>query len=210
MLSVVAEPPPQKPGEAGHDQDPDQHICMMEQGLQLRVVLPAPAKLVAAAQQHFARSGIGIRVVSGGGTPNAWHAHETPSLAEVRAGTYIYHDRARVGAGAASLADCALHLHANIVSRPTAERAVMDAGTKSLTSDQVPAAAARSLARCAARGRARRGEGLRLSSHGAHPGPGRLVHLAGHGGRSSVRRAWSGGGVRGASIGLVRPCGPAR
>ncbi|MGH7156304.1 MAG: D-TA family PLP-dependent enzyme, partial [Acetobacteraceae bacterium] len=52
-------------------------------------------------------------------------------------GTYIYHDRATVGAGAASLEDCALLLHATVVSRPTEHRAVMDAGTKSLTSDLV-------------------------------------------------------------------------
>ena len=71
------------------------------------------------------------------GTPNAWHAHEVAGLTEVRVGTYIYHDRATVAAGTASLDECALHLWATIVSRPTEDRAIMDAGTKSLTSDQV-------------------------------------------------------------------------
>jgi D-serine deaminase-like pyridoxal phosphate-dependent protein len=97
----------------------------------------ATADFVTEARRRFAETGIAISVVSGGGTPNAWQAHEIAGLTEVRVGTYIYHDRATVGAGAASLEDCALHLHATVVSRPTEERAVIDAGTKSLTSDTV-------------------------------------------------------------------------
>jgi D-serine deaminase-like pyridoxal phosphate-dependent protein len=97
----------------------------------------ATADFVTEARRRFAEVGIAISVVSGGGTPNAWQAHEIAGLTEVRVGTYIYHDRATVGAGAASLEDCALHLHATVVSRPTEERAVIDAGTKSLTSDTV-------------------------------------------------------------------------
>ena len=68
---------------------------------------------------------------------NAWHAHEVIGLTEVRVGTYIYHDRATVAADAASLDECALHMRATVVSRPTDDRAVIDAGTKSLTSDLV-------------------------------------------------------------------------
>ena len=49
----------------------------------------------------------------------------------------IYHDRATVGAGAATLNECALHLHATVVSRPAPDRAIIDAGTKSLSSDLV-------------------------------------------------------------------------
>jgi D-serine deaminase-like pyridoxal phosphate-dependent protein len=97
----------------------------------------ATAAFVADAKHRFTAAGIAISVVSGGGTPNAWHAHEVAGLTEVRVGTYIYHDRATVGAGAANLDECALHLHATVISRPTADQAVIDAGTKSLTSDLV-------------------------------------------------------------------------
>jgi D-serine deaminase-like pyridoxal phosphate-dependent protein len=97
----------------------------------------ATAAFVADAKQCFAAAGMDISVVSGGGTPNAWHAHEVAGLTEVRVGTYIYHDRATVGAGAAGLEECALHLHATVISRPTEDRAVIDAGTKSLSSDTV-------------------------------------------------------------------------
>lgn len=97
----------------------------------------ATSEFVAEAKRRFADSGLAIAVVSGGGTPNAWRAHEVMGLTEVRVGTYIYHDRATVAAGTASLEECALHLHATVVSRPTEDRAVIDAGTKSLTSDLV-------------------------------------------------------------------------
>ena len=55
----------------------------------------------------------------------------------MRPGTYIYHDRATVAAGAATLEDCALHVHATVVSRPTENRAIIDAGSKTLSSDLV-------------------------------------------------------------------------
>jgi D-serine deaminase-like pyridoxal phosphate-dependent protein len=97
----------------------------------------ATAEFVAEARGRFSKAGIAIEVVSGGGTPNAWQAHEIAGLTEVRVGTYIYHDRATVAAGAASFDECALYLHATVISRPTPDRAVIDAGSKSLSSDRV-------------------------------------------------------------------------
>jgi D-serine deaminase-like pyridoxal phosphate-dependent protein len=97
----------------------------------------ATVTFVAEAKRMFSEAGIAIATVSGGGTPNAWAAHEIAGLTEVRVGTYIYHDRATVGAGAASLDECAFHIHATVISRPTEDRAVMDAGSKSLSSDGV-------------------------------------------------------------------------
>jgi D-serine deaminase-like pyridoxal phosphate-dependent protein len=97
----------------------------------------ATAEFVADARERFSKAGIPLAVVSGGGTPNAWQAHEIPGLTEVRVGTYIYHDRATVAAGAAGFDECALHVHATVISRPTPDRAVIDAGSKSLSSDRV-------------------------------------------------------------------------
>jgi D-serine deaminase-like pyridoxal phosphate-dependent protein len=95
----------------------------------------AAAGFIAESHAAFALAGIEIRTVSGGGTPTAWTAHETLGLTELRVGTYVYHDRATVAAGAAALDDCALQLIATVVSRPTPDRAVIDAGSKSLSSD---------------------------------------------------------------------------
>lgn len=97
----------------------------------------ASGEWLALAKPLFERAGIEIPVVSGGGTPGMWRAHEVPGVSELRVGTYIYHDRATVGAGAASLDECAMHIYATVVSRPAADRGVIDAGSKTLSSDRI-------------------------------------------------------------------------
>jgi len=84
----------------------------------------------------FSRAGIPVPVVSGGGTPAVFHVQEFPMLTEHRAGTYVYNDVMTVAAGAATWDDCAMRVRATVVSRPTDARAVIDAGTKVLTSDR--------------------------------------------------------------------------
>lgn len=74
-------------------------------------------------------------IVSNGGSPDMWRAHEVRTATEHRPGTYIYMDRFQVSKGAGSWDDCALTVLATIVSRPTENRAIIDAGSKSLTSD---------------------------------------------------------------------------
>ena len=58
-----------------------------------------------------------------------------PTVTEYRVGTYAFHDRATVAAGAASADEVALTVRATVVSRPSADRAVLDAGSKVLTHD---------------------------------------------------------------------------
>ena len=49
----------------------------------------------------------------------------------------MFNDRTQVALGAADLTDVAAAVVATVVSRPAADRAVIDAGSKSLTSDPV-------------------------------------------------------------------------
>jgi D-serine deaminase-like pyridoxal phosphate-dependent protein len=83
-------------------------------------------------------AGVALAIVSGGGTPGWDHTHEIPGLTEMRVGTYIYNDRMMVEAEAATLADCALHVIATVISRPEEHRAVIDCGSKTLSSDIMP------------------------------------------------------------------------
>ncbi len=84
----------------------------------------------------FERAGIPVPVVSGGGTPAIFSVDRFPMLTEHRAGTYIYNDVMTVASGTATWDNCAMRVRATVVSRPTDSRAVIDAGTKVLTSDQ--------------------------------------------------------------------------
>jgi D-serine deaminase-like pyridoxal phosphate-dependent protein len=79
--------------------------------------------------------GLEVARVSGGGTPRMWQAHEHPEVSEHRAGTYVYGDRYILASGAMTLDQCALTVLATVVSRPTAERGVLDSGSKALSSD---------------------------------------------------------------------------
>ena len=73
--------------------------------------------------------------VSGGGTPNLWQAHTFKEVTEHRAGTYVYGDRHIIKSGAMTLDDCALTVTTTVVSRPTPERAILDGGSKTFSSD---------------------------------------------------------------------------
>jgi D-serine deaminase-like pyridoxal phosphate-dependent protein len=81
------------------------------------------------------RSGLPVRVMSSGGSPDMWRDEGLSKLTEYRAGTYIYFDRSLVVKGTCNFEDCALTVLSTVVSRPTEARAILDAGTKSLTSD---------------------------------------------------------------------------
>lgn len=77
--------------------------------------------------------------ISVGGTPTMWSAAELTDVAnEYRAGNYAFYDRNSVAAGAATLDDVALTVHATVVSRPAPDRALLDAGSKCLSSDRGP------------------------------------------------------------------------
>ncbi len=89
---------------------------------------------LSAAVALFGEAGIAVPRVSSGNSPDMWAPAAAP-VTERRPGTYIYYDRFQVKERVAGLDDCALSLLVTVVSRPTATRAVFDAGSKSLTSD---------------------------------------------------------------------------
>ncbi len=94
------------------------------------------AQWLAHARALFDHEGIAVPAITTGGTPDIWHMDEAARVAtEYRPGTYIYMDRSQVAAGAATFDDCALSVLATVVSRPTETRAIIDAGSKALTSD---------------------------------------------------------------------------
>lgn len=90
---------------------------------------------LASAKARIEDSGLSCPQVSTGGTPNLGETGHFASATEHRPGTYIYNDRSLLARGACAIEDCALTVHATVVSCPTAGRAILDAGSKALTSD---------------------------------------------------------------------------
>ncbi|MGY2805520.1 D-TA family PLP-dependent enzyme [Bradyrhizobium sp. USDA 4506] len=96
----------------------------------------------ADAQKFYDEALAGVRahgldatIVSTGGTPNLKNLGKLKGGTEHRFGTYIYNDRMQVAAGVATWDDCALHIYSTVVSRAGPERGILDAGSKTLTSD---------------------------------------------------------------------------
>jgi D-serine deaminase-like pyridoxal phosphate-dependent protein len=101
--------------------------------------LPEAIRFLDVAVEGARSADLEVPVVSAGGTPAMWRADGLrPTVTEYRVGTYVFHDRATVAAGAADLDDVALTVRATVVSRPTAQRAILDAGSKALSYDPGP------------------------------------------------------------------------
>jgi D-serine deaminase-like pyridoxal phosphate-dependent protein len=82
------------------------------------------------------RHGLQAAIVSGGSTPTAYQSHLVPHMTEFRPGTYVFQDMNGVRGGYASLDDCAARVIATVVSTAVPGQFVIDAGSKTLTSDR--------------------------------------------------------------------------
>ncbi len=80
-------------------------------------------------------AGVPVEEVSVGSTPTARGALKVPGVTECRPGNYVFHDATQVSLGTCALEDCALTVLATVVSTPGPGRAVLDAGSKTLSSD---------------------------------------------------------------------------
>ncbi len=105
----------------------------------------SPDELRAAAEREgldlvetadlCAKEGIELPEISVGSTPTARIVAGVAGVTEIRPGTYVFNDVQQMRLGVATEGTCAARVLATVVARPTAERFVIDAGTKSLTSD---------------------------------------------------------------------------
>ncbi|MCB1378770.1 MAG: alanine racemase [Alphaproteobacteria bacterium] len=93
------------------------------------------AEYLGEASDLLGSSGLKSQVISAGGSPDMWKDEGLEKVTEYRAGTYVYFDRSLVARGTCALADCAVTVLTTVVSRPTDGRAMVDAGSKALTSD---------------------------------------------------------------------------
>ena len=81
------------------------------------------------------REGLLIREISVGSTPTARVAATVDGVTEIRPGTYVFNDVQQLRLGIATEQTCAARVLTTVVARPTAERFLIDAGTKSFSSD---------------------------------------------------------------------------
>ncbi len=90
---------------------------------------------VVFTRDRLQAAGIPIRDVSVGSSATVRVSGRVPGVTEIRPGTYIFNDYMQATAGACAEDDCALSVLSTVVSRPSPDRAILDAGSKCLSSD---------------------------------------------------------------------------
>lgn len=90
-------------------------------------------KDILYAASLILKAGIELEVVSIGATPSLLHGAVLPGITEIRPGTYALMDVAQ-GHSIGDFNRCAVTVLATVVSKPTSERIILDAGRNALTS----------------------------------------------------------------------------
>lgn len=94
----------------------------------------AGTQMHRAAQAIRAR-GIAVDTVSVGSTATTKHTVSVDGITEVRPGIYPFNDLGQLRRGTVSIEQCAARVLATVVSHPAPDRAILDAGSKSLGQD---------------------------------------------------------------------------
>ena len=101
----------------------------------MRAIATHEAGVLTGIRDRAAAAGVAIDELSVGATPTLRFSAAERGLTELRPGNYVYFDRTQVALGAAQLSDCALTVLATVVSKPAADRLILDCGSKTLSSD---------------------------------------------------------------------------
>jgi D-serine deaminase-like pyridoxal phosphate-dependent protein len=111
------------------------HAIMGETPEQMRAMGLAAGEAMVRTAEMLRAAGLGVETVSVGLTVTAKITASVAGITETRPGTYVFYDRSGVHHGVASWAQCAARVLATVVTRPAADRVLLDAGSKTLTSD---------------------------------------------------------------------------
>jgi D-serine deaminase-like pyridoxal phosphate-dependent protein len=91
---------------------------------------------IDAVLAALAAAGFESKIVSGGSTPGAPKTPLIPQTTEIRPGTYVFYDASSLENKLCDEADCALRVLTTVVSTSVPGQCVIDAGSKTLSSDQ--------------------------------------------------------------------------
>ena len=95
----------------------------------------AEGEALVSAASDLRVAGLSIAEVSAGSTPTALPAGSVKGVTEIRPGQYLFGCANVVAQGAMRADEVALFVRATVISRPAEDRAVVDAGSKTLSSD---------------------------------------------------------------------------
>ena len=93
-------------------------------------------EMMAETAELIRESGLEVKTISVGLTATAKITATVAGVTETRPGIYVFYDRSEVLHRVVESERCAATVLSTVATRPTAERIILDAGTKALTSDR--------------------------------------------------------------------------
>ncbi len=114
------------------------HVAAAKDAANLGEIARNAGENLVATAALLRENGFEIDVVSVGSTPAAFSTTTIDGITEMRPGTYVFNDNTAFRFGRITPERCALRILATVVSRPAPDRAVIDAGSKTLAMDPSP------------------------------------------------------------------------
>ncbi len=82
------------------------------------------------------QNGIDVKTVSTGSTPTVRWSAANPSVNEIRPGNYVFYDGIQIALGVCGPEICGLFVMSTVISQPSENQIVIDAGSKALNLDR--------------------------------------------------------------------------
>jgi D-serine deaminase-like pyridoxal phosphate-dependent protein len=111
------------------------HAYRASNPAELRAVAEREALDLLETAERCARLGVPLTEISVGSTPTARSVATVRGVTEIRPGTYVFNDVQQLRLGVATVETCGARVLTTVVSRPAAERFLVDAGTKTFSGD---------------------------------------------------------------------------
>jgi len=99
-------------------------------------IASSEGSVMAGVASKLRENGIAVSEVSVGATPTVRFSGTVEGVTEIRPGNYVFNDMTQVSLGAVDIQQCALSVLATVISKPAADRVVIDAGSKTFALDK--------------------------------------------------------------------------
>ena len=104
-------------------------------GDEMRAAVIHESGVLLEAAEALKSIGLNIRETSGGSSLSLRFIEDMRGLTESRAGNYIFNDCNSLFGNVCGVEECALRVVSTVISRPAKNRAIIDAGSKTISSD---------------------------------------------------------------------------
>jgi D-serine deaminase-like pyridoxal phosphate-dependent protein len=111
------------------------HLCEILNPRKRKTVAQRTIERFVRLGKKIRQNGIDVSVLSCGSTPTAEAVAGVEGVTEIQPGNYVFYDLMQVERGSARLRDCAQRILTTVISSPTRNRCVVDAGSKAFVHD---------------------------------------------------------------------------